>query len=190
MVYASSIAPLLYWHAMGPFEINWFKKGDFFYFQNASFGKGVACVFLVLFSIWMFVLFFDGIKNKKIRLGAPLMSCGTALTWWTGMGIYPTDFVFSFTNVIAHGIPYMALIWIFGQRQFHSCKDLKIIKINAKNLFSFKYVWVFLSVLFGFAYLEEGLWDRFFWHEHENLFPFFQIFPTELLLPILSVPHI
>ncbi|MFX5697143.1 hypothetical protein ABTE35_18855, partial [Acinetobacter baumannii] len=54
----------------------------------------------------------------------------------------------------------------------------------------------FFGLLIALAYLEEGLWDGFFWREHAAVFPWFQglASPRETILvaalvPLLALPQ-
>ena len=96
------------------------------------------------------------------------------------------------TNVLAHGIPYIALVWIYQQRKFPApLRRLKERLLQPRSLF----VYIFLLMIF--AYLEEALWDAFVWREHKQVFGLFQSLLPQVqgsllnfLVPLLTVPQL
>jgi hypothetical protein len=120
---------------------------------------------------------------------------GTTASWYIGIVYLNGDMAFTLLNVVSHGIPYMALIWIYGK---------KSISTTAKQhsqllqwIFSRYGLLLFLSIIFLLAYLEEGLWDITLWKEHTTVFGIFNwgnIKLSEALLtlvvPLLALPQI
>jgi hypothetical protein len=100
---------------------------------------------------------------------------------------------FTITNVVSHGIPYMALVWLYHHEEkerhnllrrktFHTCLT--------------KQCALFFAFLALLAYLEEGLWDGLIWREHLSIFAWFSALPTindpailALLIPFLALPQ-
>ncbi len=62
--------------------------------------------------------------------------------------MFQGDLIFTLLNVVAHGIPYMGLIWIYGEK-----KALK------RFSFTWKGAGIFLGVLIVLAYWK--IWDAF-----------------------------
>jgi hypothetical protein len=96
---------------------------------------------------------------------------------------------FTLLNVVSHGIPYMALIWLYGRRQ-PSTPFLR-------KVFSPYGILLFLGIIFLLAYLEEGLWDMTVWKEHVSLFSVFHLFGSRLqgnglivVVPLLALPQV
>ncbi|HEY0771410.1 MAG TPA: hypothetical protein VGD31_13855, partial [Sphingobacteriaceae bacterium] len=102
------------------------------------------------------------ILNRSFNVPKNLIVAGTFLSWYVGIVAFQADLVFTLLNVVAHGIPYMALIWIYGEK---------------KSTTTFKFNWqgvlIFAGVLLLLAYVEENLWDRFVWNDHQSVFPLF-----------------
>ena len=77
------------------------------------------------------------------------------------------DLIFSLINIISHGIPYMALVWIYQYRK-------RANKVNGGNrllkFFQLKYIPLYILALMGLAYFEECIWDWCVWQEHANIF--------------------
>ncbi|HMV35934.1 MAG TPA: hypothetical protein PKD60_08580, partial [Turneriella sp.] len=98
-------------------------------------------------------------------------------------------------NVMSHGIPYMALVWIWGNKRY--CAESS----TRHNIFQPRYVALFAGLLLTLAYIEEGFWDVWVWHEPEHA-AFFSIFHDtlgdldngspwlRLVVPLLSVPQV
>ena len=95
-------------------------------------------------------------------------------------------------NVVSHGIPYMALIWVSDRPKVSVMNHiLKPFPAVAASNWAF-----FLGFLVILAYLEEGLWDGFVWREHAAVFSWFQALPAvtndralAFLVPLLALPQ-
>ncbi|MFY8109674.1 MAG: hypothetical protein ACOVO9_11805, partial [Bacteroidia bacterium] len=90
-------------------------------------------------------------------------------------------------NVVAHGIPYIALVWIVERKK-------KPVTSSKKGIL---YLMLFLAIIIGFAFIEEALWDSLVWREHLELFSTFYVLPEfnsqqalSIIVPLLSVPQI
>ncbi|HEY5750537.1 MAG TPA: hypothetical protein VIU12_30960 [Chryseolinea sp.] len=88
------------------------------------------------------------------------------------------------TYLVAHGIPYMGLIWIYREKK-------------ADRAFSWKGVAIFAGALLILAYLEESFWDVLVWKDHPDIFPFLTYSaPLEnpmwlsVVIPLLVLPQI
>jgi hypothetical protein len=106
--------------------------------------------------------------------------------------------IFTGTNVIAHGIPYIALIWGYGrnQTQLQGLTRNSFLAPWIARLFSWQAVPFYIGALFLLAFLEEGLWDGLVWREHASLFGAFQGLPAWSasgnliwLAPLLAMPQ-
>ncbi|MCR9206092.1 MAG: hypothetical protein NXH75_16025 [Halobacteriovoraceae bacterium] len=185
-IYSVTIIPLLVWHFRGPQTFHWFLKGDFFYFpaqllEKLSLGFGAAILFgyflkekLILRKNWF--------SPKNLFL------IGTALAWYIGIVVIPTDWSFTVTNIVSHGIPYFALIYLTHLRE----------STDKEKLLCFRKVPTFFLIFFliFIGFIEEGLWDGFFWHENKAFFSWFYLkTPIEnvslksLIVPLLALPQ-
>ncbi|MDA2925013.1 hypothetical protein MYX65_10260, partial [Acidobacteria bacterium AH-259-L09] len=113
----------------------------------------------------------------------------TGAVWYVGIALLNSDFAFTITNVVAHGVPYMALVWLYGRRKWAddpSWRGMVHRPVAAG---------IFVGLLFVLAYVEEGLWDLFVWQEHFEVFSGmaldFELSCTMLtiLVPLLTVPQ-
>ena len=110
---------------------------------------------------------------------------GTYVSWYVGIVAFQADLIFTLLNVVAHGVPYMALIWIHGEK-----------KTTSKFKFNVRGVGIFIGILLLFAYIEEHLWDRIVWNDHPEIFPLFSKlsfqnpFFLSVLVAILVLPQV
>jgi hypothetical protein len=93
---------------------------------------------------------------------------------------------FTLLNVVAHGIPYMALVWAFRKKE-------QAQYVKTKQKFFLANSIIFFLML---AFVEEGLWDGLIWHECKELFSSFWVLPPvsgkevlALIVPLLSLPQ-
>lgn len=199
-IYMATIYPILYWHANLPRNFNWFVEGDFF----ESMPSAVADVALVLYAaiaiLYVIKELFLWRSTGYLNVPKNLIISGTALSWWVGIVMLNSDMAFTITNVVTHGIPYMALIWLY-----HRHKSAPISSGSAKKTaeklrlardFTLTFAPIFLLFLILLAYLEEGLWAGFVWREHLSVFPMFDKLPIiadptflSILVPLLSLPQ-
>ena len=197
-IYSATIYPLLYWHCHMPRNFNWFIKGDFFVLDSFS--------TLTEFGLWLYLLIIGAYFAKEIylikktgyfNLPKNLMVAGTALSWWIGIVFLDSDLAFTMTNVLSHGIPYMALIWLYHHKPKESSVSSGIGRgVTMTRNFIMAYLPAFLLFLFLLAYLEEGIWDGLIWREHGQIFAFFYKFPEitdptflAVLIPFLALPQ-
>jgi hypothetical protein len=115
-----------------------------------------------------------------------MIMVGTYASWYVGIVTFQGDLIFTLLNVVAHGIPYMGLIWIYGEK-----------KATEKFSFGWRGALTFIAVLITFAYVEESLWDVLIWKDHTDIFPFFTGNNTlessillSLIVPFLVLPQI
>jgi len=126
-----------------------------------------------------------------------LVILGTALSWYVGIVYFNGDLIFTITNVVSHGIPYLALVWLYGERQKNAPNARPIMgKMTYAWFFSRKSVPFYLLLLLGFAYLEEALWAGLVWRERLEVFGWFRELPEisardtlNWLVPLLTLPQ-
>jgi hypothetical protein len=123
-------------------------------------------------------------RGSALNLPKNLVVIGTIVTWYVGIVLYNGDFTFTVTNIVAHGIPYMALIWIWGRK-------------THKKAFSYRWAIIpFLVIILLLAYIEEGFWAGFVWREHLDVFGLFKSLPVienkkllSIVVPLLTLPQ-
>ena len=145
------------------------------------------------FCLWRATRMFNVPRN--------LLLLGTALSWFVGIIVFDNDLAFTATNVVAHGIPYLALSWLYAHKQnqwhAHSPQGGIYVWPWLSQLFKPRKVLLYLVGLMALAWLEEGLWDSLVWQEYGQFFIHNQIFtPVQdsqflmWLVPLLTLPQV
>lgn len=217
-IYTATFYPILDWHLTGQKNFNWFMKGDFYYLPDVGFRGVLFIVYLTIIGtylikevslLWKSIAMRrqphpDKLGNSIAASSAPqrmlniprnLLICGTFVSWYVGIVYFNSDIAFTAINVVSHGIPYMALVWFWGRKKYTGPAAPR------KNIFRLRYVTLFVAFLLLLAYIEEGFWNVWVWHEkdHSTLFALFHASLAEippqsawlvLVVPLLSVPQI
>ena len=197
VVYLAMIYPIIYWHLATDREFAWFMDGDFL---SANLGSGImqwvgwignSLYFLILG--WWFVEELNARRKKGVfQLGKVLWVLTTAINWFIGIIYFNSDLVFTVTNVVAHGLPYLALIIFYqgGKLRF------KLGQVKAGKWF--KIGGSIIATVIVLAIAEEYLWDMLVYRENESLFTLMGHYPIEtpgyfiqlLAIGFLAVPQI
>lgn len=196
-IYAATLYPLIYWHTHLPRQFDWFIADDFLAIDSAAINVIALLIYVAILTVYIGKESWEFFEFRSINIPKNLLLLGTVISWWMGIVYFNNDVAFTAVNVIAHGIPYIALIWIYANNHAKISPDKTIIAdITFQEFFSLKMLPVFITSLLLLAYLEEGLWDGFIWTEHKSLFQFFQVLPTitdkatlAWLVPLLALPQ-
>ena len=197
-IYLATIYPLIYWHCH-PRKFDWFVQGDFITLGLPAISTYAGIIYLsvlIAYSLKEVALW----RNKgTFNIPRNLLLFGTVFSWFIGIVAFDNDLAFTATNVIAHGIPYIALIWIYGYNQTTMQGPNKTSYISPwiSKIFNWKTLPLYIAALFALAFAEEGLWDGFVWREHQSLFRFFDLLPAikneqalVWIIPLLAMPQI
>lgn len=188
-IYGATLFPLLYWHTHLPRPFAWFIEGDFLalprWVWNIALPVYIAMLVAYLGKeLWLIY----GARSFNLPRNALVL--GTAVSWYVGIVAASGDLVFTLTNVVAHGIPYVALTCIFAHRRDQRLQA-------PRSFFALRLLPLALVLLIALAFVEEGLWDGFVWREHQPLFAGFQWLPQiqgvtllGLTVPLLAIPQI
>lgn len=175
-IYAATLYPLVWWHAHLPRQFWWFLPGDF---GSLPAGLVELCRplywgLLVAYTLKSVAAWTRGKGNP----GKDMVVVSTAVCWYVGIVALNSDYAFTVTNVLIHGIPYMALIYFYARRKGGGGTKLGVVP--------------FLLTLWVLAYCEEMFWDRSLWHERSWLFGGgWEVSGLHaLLVPLLAVPQI
>jgi len=189
-IYYATLYPLIYWHLGAPRNFNWFVDDDFIPFRSAPILKAATLLYYLTLATWATREIIPLLKTRRLNIPRVAILLGTILSWYFGIVYYNGDMAFTLLNVVSHGIPYMALIWLMGKRQPTKTPLLR-------TVFSQYGIVLFLGIIFLLAYLEEGLWDMTVWKEHVKLFSIFHLFTTRLhnealifIVPLLALPQL
>jgi len=190
-IYVATIFPIIYWHLNSPRNFSWFVKNDFIFFQSTVLLQISNIVYAVVITVYCIkeIVLFATIKTFNIPRITILI--GTICCWYFGIVYFNGDMTFTLLNVVSHGIPYMALIWIDGRKRINQQQEKTFLQI----IFS-KYGWtLFLAIIFILAYFEEALWNVFVWKEGQTIFTYFKPINIDksvlnIIVPLLALPQI
>ncbi len=191
LIYLATLYPLIYWHCH-PRDFEWFIAGDFIAipWDWLSTLAGVLYLGTIAAYVAKEVLLFR--RTRIFNQPRNMLVIGTALSWYVGIVGFDNDLAFTATNVIAHGIPYMALIWLYRRNAQHRHEPL----VTGRRAGTFPFTAAYLLSLGALAYLEETLWDGFIWREHGAVLALSGWLPQvpdgailALMIPLLTVPQ-
>ena len=166
-IYYAALYPILHWHLNGPKNFNWFLENDLFYFESPLLLSVFSWLYIIIVGNYIIKEVFLFIKYRHLNIPKQLIVTGTLVSWYFGIVYFNGDMAFTLLNVVSHGIPYMALVWIYGKKNYtQKGKGSRFLKL----VFSRYGIIIFLILLFIFAFIEEGLWDLTVWKEHGNIF--------------------
>jgi len=185
-IYAATLYPLVWWHAHLPRSFDWFMTGDFV----AAVASPVATLLepfywslLVLFCARQVFLHRSG---RSVNHGKVILVLSTWACWWMGIMALDSDYAFTVTNVLIHGVPYLALTYRYGRARSAQEPSGLMAKVLKPGIVAF-----FAFVVF-FAFAEEALWDRWVWHDRSWLFgetAELSDLALLFLVPLLALPQ-
>ncbi|MBK7581494.1 MAG: hypothetical protein IPI67_14950 [Myxococcales bacterium] len=189
-VYAATLYPTLVWHSrVATTDFAWFVKGDFI-----DLGATAASVLPAARWLWMGLLVVFCLRQLLLawttgvfHLGKTVVVLSTAAVWWFGIVHTNSDFEFTVTNVIVHGVPYFALLYAYARARRAEKPELLGSQIVAGG------VGAFLGLLLLLGFIEELAWDKLIWHERAWLFDTGGLtlgsVGAALIVPLLALPQ-
>jgi len=165
LLWASTLGPVIWWHAHLPRHFAWFMPDDFIAGLPSELG---TLALLVQVPLWV-VFLARRAPTLRALGGYDMVSWLVllpAINWHLGIVVFDDDRVFTITNVFGHGIPYLALVFVTGGRTRVAAR-LRHTSIGAAWL---TVVLAYYGLLVALAYSEEFLWDRLVWHERAAIF--------------------
>lgn len=191
LVYAATGFPLLWWHANLPRPFRWFLEGDFVTAPwLAAMVAPAGALYAAIAALYVARAAQRALRGEPLNTGKHLVVAGTAATWYVGIVALDSDFAFTVTNVIGHGVPYMALLWFYTRERAREAPGSLVARIATGG------VAAFLAVALAAAFAEELLWDRLVWHDRPSLFgggdreqALLGPLGQALVVPLLAVPQ-
>ncbi|MEO1050297.1 MAG: hypothetical protein AAFX87_06715 [Bacteroidota bacterium] len=209
IIYLSMLYPVLYWHINSTRNFSWFVENDFFNFRSFlvdqkflgeqglywinTIGNNIYWMLIIAWLVEEVVL--TRRSNNRLAWGKMIWVVATAVNWYLGIVYFNSDFAFTITNVVAHGVPYMALIFFYVERKKAVKAPEHKIKVGSVLL----NVLVMLTVVLILAFGEEYLWDMFLYRDNEPFFSGIVPYPFAVLesvhwqaiaLALLSLPQV
>ena len=189
-IYLATIYPLIYWHTY-PRNFQWFS--DFEVIRIPSVWPELLCralyvLVLIAFAVKELVKWRE---TGNVNAGKCLLLLVTAAAWFTGIIVFNGDLTFTIINIVSHGVPYMALIWIY---QYRKKAKTEPGRNRLLAFFQLKYVPLYILALMALAYFEEAIWDWFVWQERADVFGPFHMTASAtvlvILVPLLTMPQV
>lgn len=186
-IYLATLYPLTYWHTH-PRAFHWFLKGDFVRIAAPWLSDATGAVYLAVLVVYAGK---ELRRWRQVNVPKQLMLIGTALSWYSGIVRHNGDLTFTLTNVVAHGIPYMALIWIYQRKRVARSPNAYL-----QKWFRARMIPAYVGTLLLLAYLEEALWDALVWRDHAQFFGWLDMLGQvqdhglmAMVVPLLAVPQ-
>jgi hypothetical protein len=182
-VYLATLYPLAFWMTRLPRNFEWFVQSDFF-----SIPSLVETTLFPLYVLALTAYFVKSIylffTTGFVNIGKDIVVATTAICWYMGIVYFNSDYAFTVTNVIIHGVPYFALIYMYAR--FRREKTGRIYRSLSQNWL------IFLASLWALAYIEELFWHRGVWHEKQWLFGSDWDWGNLkiILVPLLALPQL
>jgi len=185
-IYAATIFPLLWWHAHLPRDFWWFLPGDFAAAPDwmrtvAMAAAPVYAAALLAYAVRSALAWRRGRGNP----GKDIVVATTAVCWFVGIVALDSDYAFTVTNVIIHGVPYFAIVYLAARARLAAGArgGVRLLRFGPG---------AFLGLLWLAAYAEELLWDRAVWHDRPWLFGgSWHLADLHVyLVPLLALPQI
>ena len=192
-VYLATLYPLAWWHARLPRAFSWMKDGDFIAGVPRSLATVVGIAYAIALGAYVVRAAWQLATRQSISWGKHLIVATTATCWFVGIVATNSDYAFTVTNVFTHGIPYMALVYLYARAASRepASRGGTTAKLLGKRTIVRGLV-VFVATLWLVAYVEEMLWDRTIWHDHAGLFGGgLEIGVAAIVIaPLLAVPQL
>jgi hypothetical protein len=179
-IYLATLYPLAHWHAHLPRRFWWFVPGDF--------AAAPAVIERIAWPLYLVALAAYAARalaaaaRGHANLGKDLVVVSTVACWYAGIVALDSDYAFTVTNVLIHGVPYVALVFLVARR-----RRVRALAGDWRAALA----WV-LGGLWALAFVEELFWDRAVWHDHVWLFgPGWSIDAAlPYLVPLMALPQL
>lgn len=189
-IYLATIYPLVYWHTY-PRNFQWFSDFEVLRIPAAWPEQVLRWVYAGLLIAFFVKELLAWRRMGAINVGKTLLLLATAASWFTGIILFNGDLTFTLINIVSHGVPYMALVWIY---QYRKRSQERHRQNRFLGFFQMRFVPLYVGALLLLSYFEEGIWDWFVWKEHADIFGgvHWQAPATVLmiLVPLLTMPQV
>jgi hypothetical protein len=187
-IYAATLYPLIVWHTQLPRAFFWMKSDDFVTGLPAQAAPIAGWIYLALLASYVARAVAAIARRRPVSWGKHVVVAATAACWYVGIVATNADYAFTVTNVFIHGVPYLALVYLYARAASRESRG----GTAARLLSGKRGLVVFLATLWAVAYVEELIWDRAIWHDRSWLFggSIDVGHASMLLVPLLAVPQL
>lgn len=193
-IYAATCYPLCYWHAHPDAPFAWMMRGDFVLALDPAVLDVLTPAYYGImgaFCARQVQLHVTGQPGQPLQPGQPgklLLVLSTWACWHLGIVTFHSDYAFTVTNVLIHGVPYFVLTLRYGRmRAAMGAPTLaRLAKLGLPAM---------LAIPLLLAAFEETLWHRHVFHDQTALFGLPPDSATPgalgltLLVPLLALPQ-
>jgi hypothetical protein len=189
-IYIATLYPILWWHTQLPRSFEWMKDGDFATGLPSWVADVAFVAWVGLLGLYVVRAIVQLARRESVSWGKHLVVATTVACWYVGIVATNSDYAFTVTNVFVHGIPYMALVYVYARAAAREPESRT--GASARLLDRTRGLVVFLATLWFVAYVEEMIWDRTLWHDHSGLFGGgFDVGAAAVVIaPLLAVPQL
>jgi hypothetical protein len=184
-IYAATLYPLIYWHTHLPRRFWWFMARDFAAIP-LMIERIAEPIYWAALAAYATRSSYRWLIRREGNPGKDIVVVTTAVCWYVGIVAINSDYAFTVTNVIIHGVPYLALIYWYSRMRMTATGGRGVYRIFARGPAAF------LFMLWALAYVEEMIWDRGVWQERGWFFgaPWDVASLKVVLVPLLALPQI
>ncbi len=184
-IYAATGYPLIYWHTNLPRRFWWFLAKDFTSIP-AMIERIAEPIYWTALGLYALNSLYRRFVKKRSNPGKDIVVATTAVCWYVGIVAFNSDYAFTVTNVIIHGVPYLALIYWYSRARLRQANGRGAYRLFAHGPAAF------LFILWALAYVEEMFWDRGVWQERGWFFggPWDVAAFKFLIVPLLALPQV
>lgn len=184
VIYTATVYPMLYWFLSSPRKFNWFVENEFFQLQNELVLTVLGWMYILVMIFYVTRTLYKSIREKYFNIPKNAVIIGTAMSWYFGIVYFNNDLIFTLLNVVSHGVPYLALIYL-NEIDKKSNVELGFLS----HLKEFKGVLIYIGILLTIAFFEEYLWEILVWKEQFSITNVDLISWQFLLVPLLTIPQ-
>jgi hypothetical protein len=183
-IYLATLYPLAVWHAETR-SFAWFREGDFAPGLPRAVAAALGIAYAVAAALYLARAVWQA-RTVGVPWGKHLVVVTTAACWYLGIVATDSDVGFTVTNVFIHGVPYLALVFVYARAVAPAAPSSSAARLLRRGAIPF------LATLWAIAYAEELLWDRAVWHERAWLFGGAIDLSAwyGVLVPLLAVPQL
>src|SRR5215813_7676974 len=113
-IYLATLYPLVYWHTHLPRRFWWFLAHDFASVPIAL-DKILKPIYAIALGAYAVKSLYGALVERRPNPGKDIIVLTTAVCWYVGIVGLNSDYAFTVTNVVTHGIPYLALVYWYAR---------------------------------------------------------------------------